>query len=155
MGSERQFPSVDSDDPADMLARHNDIERRRAEQLEESMTNDRLEQADVEGLVERLRLMSKQHLQSEMESPEDGDYESAYDWFVTESRAAYAEAATLIQSQAAEIERLKGALQAVKDGARVGLPGSSPSRSKWASIPSNVYHSVCAALGTGAGGPEK
>ena len=76
------------------------------------MTNDRLEQADVEALVERLHAMSKQHLQSEMESPEDGDYEGAYDWFVAESRAVYAGLSATITARAAEIARLEDILTA-------------------------------------------
>lgn len=58
-----------------------------------------------------------------------------------------------VRDQADEIARLREerrglveALRAVKDGARVGLPGRPVAKSKWASIPATTYHAVCAMI---------
>lgn len=56
--------------------------------------------------LERLRIMTTQKLRAEMDDPEDGDYETAYDWFVYEARAIYPTITGAIRREAALREGL-------------------------------------------------
>jgi hypothetical protein len=53
---------------------------------------------------------------------------------------------TTIPALLSELERKTKALEAVLESARVGQPGSTPLKSKWATIPAAVCHQVAAAL---------
>lgn len=86
-------------------------------------------------LVERLRATAETQRQRRGDMMTYGEPDP---WLV--------EAADEIARLREERRGLVEALRAVKDGARVGLPGRPVAKSKWASIPATTYHAVCAMI---------